>query len=39
MRMGGDGRMVAVLISLGTLASAATIPLWLTAAAGLGAPN
>lgn len=29
MRMGGDGRMVAVLISLGTLLSAATIPLWL----------
>lgn len=29
MRMGGDGRMVAVLISLGTLFSAATIPLWL----------
>lgn len=29
MRMGGDGRMVAVLISLGTLCSAFTIPLWL----------
>jgi malonate transporter len=29
MRMGGDGRMVAMLISLGTLLSAATIPLWL----------
>ncbi|MGE8616598.1 MAG: AEC family transporter, partial [Achromobacter spanius] len=29
LRMGGDGRMVAVLISLGTLFSAATIPLWL----------
>lgn len=29
MRMGGDGRMVAVLISLGTLCSAITIPLWL----------
>ncbi len=29
MRMGGDGRMVAVLISLGTLFSAITIPLWL----------
>ncbi|WP_313389725.1 AEC family transporter [Achromobacter aegrifaciens] len=29
MRMGGDGRMVAVLISLGTLLSALTIPLWL----------
>ncbi|CAJ48347.1 AEC family transporter [Bordetella avium] len=32
MRMGGDGRMVAVLISLGTLLSALTIPLWLLAA-------
>ncbi|WP_459617119.1 AEC family transporter [Bordetella sp. 2513F-2] len=32
MRMGGDGRMVAVMISLGTLLSAATIPLWLMAA-------
>lgn len=32
MRMGGDGRMVAVLISLGTLFSALTIPLWLLAA-------
>ncbi|OZI69209.1 AEC family transporter [Bordetella genomosp. 1] len=32
MRMGGDGRMVAVLISLGTLLSAVTIPLWLLAA-------
>ncbi len=29
MRMGGDGRMVAVLLSLGTLFSAITIPLWL----------
>ena len=29
MRMGGDGRMVAVLISLGTLFSALTIPAWL----------
>lgn len=29
MRMGGDGRMVAVLISLGTLLSAVTIPMWL----------
>ncbi|MGY6269904.1 AEC family transporter [Achromobacter denitrificans] len=29
MRMGGDGRMVAVLISLGTLFSALTIPMWL----------
>jgi len=33
IRMGGDGRMVAVLISLGTLIAAATIPLWLMAAA------
>jgi predicted permease len=32
MRMGGDGRMVAVVISLGTLISAASIPLWLAAA-------
>lgn len=32
MRMGGDGRMVAVLISLGTLASAVTIPVWLAIA-------
>ncbi|OZI77783.1 AEC family transporter [Bordetella genomosp. 12] len=31
MRMGGDGRMVAVLLSLGTLFSALTIPLWLMA--------
>ncbi len=29
MRMGGDGRMVAVLISLGTLFSALTIPAWV----------
>jgi len=29
IRMGGDGRMVALLVSLGTLLSAATIPLWL----------
>lgn len=28
MRMGGDGRMVAVLVSLGTLFSAITIPFW-----------
>ena len=34
MRMGGDGRMVAVLISLGTLFSALTIPLWLMLTAG-----
>ncbi|WP_144636561.1 AEC family transporter [Bordetella genomosp. 13] len=32
VRMGGDGRMVAVVISLGTLLSAVTIPLWLMAA-------
>ena len=34
MRMGGDGRMVAVLISLGTLLSALTIPLWMMLAGG-----
>lgn len=34
MRMGGDGRMVAVLISLGTLFSTLTIPLWLMLTAG-----
>jgi predicted permease len=28
-RMGGDGRLVALVISLGTLFSAVTIPLWL----------
>jgi hypothetical protein len=27
--MGGNGPVVAVLISFGTLVSAATIPLWL----------
>lgn len=32
MRMGGDGRMVAVLISLGTLCSAITIPIWMAIA-------
>ncbi len=32
MRMGGNGRMVAVLISLGTLISAITIPMWLALA-------
>lgn len=32
MRMGGNGRMVAVLISLGTLMSAITIPMWLALA-------
>lgn len=35
MRMGGDGRMVAVLISLGTLFSAITIPLWLELVGGV----
>jgi len=30
IRMGGDGRIVAQLISLGTVLSAVTIPLWLT---------
>jgi len=30
MRMGGDGRIVAQLVSLGTVFSAVTIPLWLT---------
>jgi predicted permease len=29
-RMGGDGRLVAVTMSVGTLLSAATIPFWLT---------
>lgn len=28
-RMGGDGRLVAALISLGTLASLVTLPLWM----------
>ncbi|GAA5234421.1 AEC family transporter [Verticiella sediminum] len=28
-RMGGDGRLVALLISLGTVASLVTIPLWM----------
>jgi len=32
IRMGGDGRMAALLISLGTLLSAVTIPLWLLVA-------
>lgn len=36
MRMGGDGRMVALLVSIGTVLSAATIPMWLTAAAAWG---
>ncbi|CFP41199.1 transporter [Bordetella pertussis] len=39
MRMGGDGRMVAAEASVPSEISTATIPLWLTAAAGLGAPN
>jgi malonate transporter len=29
VRMGGDGRLVSLIISLGTLASAITIPLWM----------
>ena len=29
MRMGGDGRLVALVISLGTLLSVATLPMWL----------
>jgi malonate transporter len=33
MRMGGDGRMVALLVSLGTLISAVSIPIWLWLAA------
>lgn len=33
MRMGGDGRMVALLISLGTLLSAVSIPVWLLVSA------
>ena len=32
MRMGGDGRMVALLVSLGTLMSVVTIPVWLAVA-------
>jgi len=32
MRMGGDGRMVAWLISAGTLLSAFTLPMWLAIA-------
>ncbi|MEI2417482.1 AEC family transporter [Orrella sp. JC864] len=35
MRMGGDGRLVALQVSLATVISAATIPLWLAAAAWL----
>jgi len=30
-RMGGDGRLVAVTMSIGTLLSALTLPLWLHA--------
>lgn len=30
--MGGDGRLVAVTMSIGTLLSAITLPLWLDAA-------
>ena len=29
--MGGDGRLVAVTMSIGTLLSAVTLPLWLDA--------
>lgn len=29
MRMGGDGRLVAVVVSLGTLFSVVTLPMWL----------
>ncbi|MGA0585235.1 MAG: AEC family transporter, partial [Castellaniella sp.] len=32
-RMGGDGRLVAVTMSIGTLLSAVTLPLWLDAVA------
>jgi malonate transporter len=34
MRMGGDGRLVALIISLGTLLSVATLPMWLMIAGG-----
>lgn len=36
VRMGGDGRTVAVLISLGTALALVTLPLWLAAAAPPG---
>jgi predicted permease len=29
VRMGGDGRLVSLIISVGTLFSALTIPLWM----------
>ena len=29
VRMGGDGRLVSLIISVGTLTSAITIPLWM----------
>ncbi|MVW70108.1 AEC family transporter [Bordetella sp. 15P40C-2] len=34
MRMGGDGRLVALIISLGTLFSVVTLPMWLMIAGG-----
>lgn len=34
MRMGGDGRMVALIISLGTLFSVVTLPIWLMVVGG-----
>lgn len=34
MRMGGDGRMVALIISLGTLFSVVTLPMWLMIVGG-----
>ncbi len=30
VRMGGDGRLVSFIISVGTLLSAITIPIWMT---------
>ena len=30
MRMGGDGRLVALVVSLGTLLSVASLPIWLS---------
>lgn len=34
MRMGGDGRLVALIISLGTLLSVVTLPMWLMITGG-----
>lgn len=34
LRMGGDGRMVALIISLGTLFSVVTLPMWLMIVGG-----